>query len=646
MRSSIFEPANPLIEGGWFNESANLGRGEYSRDLPMFGTITEANDDVATFEAQMEEIVESIQEAESVDIRKNPRMWIKDRAALDTYKQRLLDPIAEAFADVDGDDSHLRAISETVSQLWDTKANMMSLMEGTSGEELPSFLPIASLEFPVLVKQFYSSVMKDIIDIEAVNKPNIRKHVRTQYIIDNLTGEEYEYPKCFFDGTWQRISDATRGHVIREDVVPLTNDRLVDYDIVTNLTDGIPGQDKLSLNFKIIGIDIGTGPILIPGNGITFDMSNRGALYNGELDFTAPDGTEVHDLISGRVDYRKNTITLSAAYGQVKGVVFSGRLSNENNVRTGSVREERRALDFKIEDGPRWHMSFTIEELEDMNALLDMNYYNRMVNEITKVQEMQETLLTMQYIYEEFDRFIGLDTDTYNLEPTMKQFKVSLQPPAGFAGDPFKYRAHAVQNAIKGLIYQMLDLTKLEDLSFVVCGNPLATQVLTEFTQWKYTPGTAIGGIKVNHSYGFITDMGATVRIVASNMYDAYTIDVDEDTGKRELVLHILAYPTTNDRITRKHLRYTSHLMKTPVDSAYVSPNLPAGAYNYVTATSRYTNISVQDIQARLIMTESESLGYINPPALRPPVTGAPWPPVEDLDPNKGAGTDDQPVGP
>ena len=40
---------------------------------------------------------------------------------------------------------------------------------------MAAYLPMSTLEFPVLVKQFFSSVMKDIIDVEAVKTPHITK---------------------------------------------------------------------------------------------------------------------------------------------------------------------------------------------------------------------------------------------------------------------------------------------------------------------------------------------------------------------------------------------------------------------------------------------------------------------------------------
>jgi hypothetical protein len=176
----------------------------------------------------------------------------------------------------------------------------------------------------------------------------------------------------------------------------------------------------------------------------------------------------------------------------------------------------------------------------------------------------------------------------------------------------------------------MTELAKIEGLSFVIVGNPMACQLIKEFTDWKYQAGSSIGGITVNGSYGFTTDLGANVRVVASNLYDAYTIDPvqskDPDgqvQNVRELVLHIYAYPTDAEHISFKHLKYTSHLFTSQSQTAYQSTAAPAGAYNIVTATSRFKDIAIQGISCDLILTNS-ALVYGDAPS-RPPVTGAPY---------------------
>lgn len=608
----------------WFFESASeKARSGYTEPMSSFGARQAAAVTVKPFEEQFNDLCEQYRES-GIDIKKDISTMLSDRSFMEQYKSDLLGPVFEAYREANPGDPHVESSINVLSDLWDTKVKSY-----TESASLTGFLPIATLEFPVLVKQFFSSIMKDIIEVEATKSPNISKHVRTTYMVNNQTGEELEYPKCMFDGSWERMWDASKGHKIKEDVVLFDQGRLAKFDIISKLTDGNPAIDKLSFAFKIIGIQVGGEIIMLRGNGITVEFSTGGTLINGDFNFTA-NGVTIDDTLVGKVDFQNGTVSMASTTGQVEGVIFSGYLSNEKNLRSISVREKRDILRFTIEDGSRWNMPFSIEEIEDAAALLDINYYNRMVDEIVKGQEMNECMTVIKFLIDEHDKFNGVQTDTYKLEPLSRTEVVNLAAPRYYAGDPFSYMSKAIQFKLKSIIHKMTELAKIEGLSFVIVGNPMACQLITQFTDWKYQQGSSIGGITVNGSYGFATDLGANVRVVASNLYDAYTIDPVESKdpegavqNERELVLHIYAYPTDAEHISFKHLKYTSHLFTSQSQTAYQSTQAPAGAYNIVTATSRFKDIAIQGISCDLILTNS-ALVYGEAPS-RPPITGAPY---------------------
>lgn len=614
----------------WFYEAAS----ERSNYTPVKSSFCPnmGDSEGESFDEHFNKLYETYKESVGIDIKKDITSMLADRSFMEQYKTDLMAPVFEAFHNVSQNDPHIVSIIENVERFWDTKVKGY-----TESASITGFLPIATLEFPVLVKQFFSSILKDIIEVESVKSPNITKHIRTTYMVNNQTGEEYEYPKCLFDGTWEKMWNAAKGHKIRETVVPFTDGRLWKYDIIGGLTDGTPGLDKLSFQFKIIGIHVGADVIPLPGNGITVEFSTNGTLVNGDLNFEY-NGTKIEDTLAGQVNFKDGTISMASTNGQVTGVVFSGYLSNEKNLRHISVREKRDILRFTIEDGARWNMPFSIEEIEDAAALLDINYYNRMVDEIVRTQEMMECMTVIKFLNDEFAKFNGVKTDTYKLESLARTFSVDLKAPVGFAGDPFKYISTAVQFRLKSIINEITELTKLDGLSFVIVGNPMATSVISEFIQWKIQQGSSIGGIDVNSSYGFATNMGANVRVVATNTYDAYTVDPVDSTNKRELILSIYGYPTSAEHISYRHLKYTSHLFTSQSQTAYQSTNAPGGAYNIVTATSRFRTMAIQGIQAQLIMYNSDII-YGDAPD-RPPITGAPWTIAT------GGGDVNPPVGP
>lgn len=602
----------------FYESAAERERSGYEELRSSFGAMQKGEGALQTFEERFNDLYQHYKEDAQIDIKKDIGRMLGDREFMNQYKVDLMGPVFEAFRAASPNDPHIESIIENVERFWDTKVKSY-----TESASMTGFLPIATLEFPVLVKQFFGSVLKDIIEVESVKSPNITKHIRTTYLVNNQTGEELEYPKCMFNGEWEAMWDAAKGHKIKHEWVPLTAGRLFKYDIITGLTDGIRPIDKLSYQIRIIGVKVGGKEIQLTGNGITVEFSTNGTFVNGDLNFTAPDGTVVNDTLAGRVNFRDGTVDIACAAGTIEAVMFDGYLSNEANLRSVSVRERRQILRFVIEDGARWNMPFSIEEIEDAAALLDLNYYNRMVDEIVRTQEMQECMTVIKFLNDEFAKFNGVKTDTYALESLAMTREVDLEPPNGFAGDPFKYISTTVQFHLKAVIHMLTELTKLDGLSFVIVGNPMATQLLSEFTQWKSQQGTNIGGIDVNSSYGFATDMGANIRVVASNLYDAYTVNTVAKTGKRELVIHIYGYPTSAEHISFKHLKFTSHLMTSQSQTAYQSTQAPGGAYNIVTATSRFKDIAVQGISADLIFLNSEKV--YGEAFARPPINGAPW---------------------
>jgi hypothetical protein len=259
-----------------------------------------------------------------------------------------------------------------------------------------------------------------------------------------------------------------------------------------------------------------------------------------------------------------------------------------------------------------------------------MNFYNRMVDEMTKTMEMIEGKTVIEFLDYQYEIHAGLMTDIWALESLVQTMYVDLNIPEGFAGDPFKYKANAVQFALRGLIFRITDAVKLDRLSFIIAGNPMATQLIEEWTTWKHEQGSSIGGILVNNSYGFANNMGGNVRIVASNQYEAYTEEPITlvqlppggpsplvPTNQRELMLRIYVYPTSPEHISFRHLKYTSHLLNSQNQTAYQHINRPGGAYNVVTGMSRFRDIVVQGIQARLIMLNSTNVYNAAPAPLR-----------------------------
>lgn len=598
------------MQGNFFYESANDRKGlDLAEVEPRSSFAVNQVGGVKSFNERFSELCEAYKQR-NIDIRRDIDKLIGDRALMEEYRENLTGPVIEGYRTANPNDPHTEAVIGAFNTFWDNK---LETFYNESSATIMDYLPINTLEFPVLTKQWYSSVMNDIIEVRSTKTPLLRRHVRTTYMVNNQTGEKLEYPRCMFDGTWKQMYDASRGYPIRQDKVMFDQGRIFNFDVIKGLTDGNPQMDKIGMDFKIVGIVINGGEVkYLRGNGITLEFSTGGTLVNGKIDTTF-DGTHIVDLLSGQVDFENGTVSVASHSGQIEGVIFDGHLTNEKNLRSISVTEKREIKNFTVpSEGPRYSMPFSIEEIDDAKALLDIDYYQRMVDELVRIQEMNECQSVMQFLWDEFKKYQGIETDVLNLESFAKVYTVDLNPPHYYAGDPFDYMTKAIQFRLKSILHKITDSLKLEGISFVITGNPMACQLLAPFTEWKISNGTSMGGVQVNHSYGFATDMGANVRIVASNIYDAYSVDPVESVdyngqkhSQRELVLHITGYPTDKEHISFEHIKYTSHIF-TDRDSAYLSPQAPGGAYKVVMMTSRFTDITVQGIQADLVLLNSD----------------------------------------
>lgn len=615
-----------MASNSFFYESANDRSAETMRQREPASSFAPYMTDETnkSFDERYNELCEQYMER-GYDIKRDAERMFRDQNFMNTYRKDLMTPIEEAYKALNQNDPHCESVISAFNDFWDNKVRGFN----ESASQLYAFLPISTLEFPVLAKQWYSSPMNDLIEVRTTKTPLYRRHVRTTYMVNNQTGEKYEYPRCMFDGTWEAIFEASRGLPIRHDAIMFDQGRAYNYDIISNLTDGNPQLDKIGNDTHIVGIIVGNKPYFLPGDGITFDFSIGGAFVNGKINRSF-DGTLVQDELAGSINMEAGTISCASINGQIQGIILDGHLTNEKNLRSVSVSEKREIKQFEIpSEGPRYSMPFSIEEIEDANALLDINYYNRMVDEMVKVQEMQESQSVLRFLRDEFKKYNGVNTDVLNLESFAREYTVDLNPPRYFAGNPFEYITDKIQFQLKAVLHRIINTLKLQGLSFVISGNPMACQLMQKFTEWKVQNGTNMGGITVNHSYGFATDLGASVRVVASNVFDPYSQNAwtskdmnGQEHTQRELVLDITGYPTDKEHISFEHVKYTSHVF-TNQDSAYLSPQAPGGAAKIVMMTSRFTDISIQGIQARLILLNSDTV-YNDPPVVGSGI-GWPW---------------------
>ena len=623
--------------GSWFQEQQSLVNSVNEAEL---------NSLQDEFDKRFEDTVGQIQSAYAINIMKDAKRMLENEAVMQEYKTLLLDPILDEFRSYptqsEAERLHMEQVADQLEDAWDSSKKSFMIQESYN---VANYLPLSTLDFPALVKQYIRFLGKDLIPVQTASSTNIEQRIFIKYLVNNQTGEEYETPKVYFEKdengepVWKKLWNAGKGLRLNDsEVLPIAtiqaapnkkfslfNWLLDDNGNATTITPNV--RTRMSYDFGIQYVQYDGKKVKLPHGGIAIDVQTGGVFLNGGItedqklavvnpDTNLPTGDMVSfsDHLSGVIDFIKGTITATSC-GAITGIYVSGHVSNETNLRTIGFREYPEIRKFLISDGVRFQLPFTVEDFAEAQASLNFNLYNRLVQELVTAQEMFEDESILEYLDEEFDKYDGYESDIWALESYTHTEYVDLDPTAispTFAGDPWEYRTNAIHNGLASIIYELCDRGKLDNLGFVIYANPKAARLLSKFTTWTVQKSTAIGGVQMNHAFGVLTDTDVPIRVVSSNRVEAYiTIPAYQPdhigTGEvsREYFYKIIAYPMDKFHISYKHLRFARHLTNSPENAGYADANNPGGQAVLVTTSSQYKTIAIQGIQGRLICKNS-----------------------------------------
>lgn len=549
--------------------------------------------------------------AHGTDVMIDVNDLIKNKAKLQAYKDELLGQLCTECEHMmeHADDKEFGThahLYEQVSNMFDNCVEDF-VKEST---RVPQLLPIKAIDFPILIKQQLKLATKDIIQTEVTKTPVIKKHIEQTYIVDNNDRKKrWKYPQCFFTEDFKEIFNAGKGLPIKN--IPVTLPAY-NFDVVKELTDApIPEREDFTMDLKIIKVVVegsDGGDVEVPLNpAMRINMSDNTWL-GGKIDLTVKDAAgvdlEIHDLISGMVDFVEKTTSINSISGQVKAVVFSGYLSNEKNERSIGFDYQREEREWKIEDGTRANVSYSLEELEDAKALMDIDLYKKTYNNLADYLTQMEDSTILAWLDEQFDLYKGVELTSDQIlgwsgfitERTFDCDSTSITTAL-----PNEYIEKMLKFTIDGLLVDICDKAKIEDMTFVIYGNPRFIRLLDPVVNWVTRPGSTSNGVKLDYGYGIMTSGDVKVQVVSTKKVNAkYDQDAKLFSG-----LRIIPFPLSNEQFTFKHYKYTTHIL-TAQNSAYRDPKLPGGSMTNLMGVSRYTNAAVQGIQAQLRIQNAE----------------------------------------
>lgn len=539
--------------------------------------------------------------AKGFDIMRGVNNLISDPRAMSVYKESMLSEL-ETFceetananvADVKG--GVIASLYDQVSQLWDNTADEL-VQESTRVGQL---LPIKAVDFPVLVRQHVALAGNVIMQTEVTTSPVIKKHIEQRWVYSAQDPtKRWEWPQCLFNKeAIEELYDEGKGLKIKDTPVELP---LYDWSIVEELMqiEDPTYSQSIGLNLTVQKAVLEDGTeIALPNMHVNMvDNSWQG----GKIDFTTKDGDVVQDCLLGNVDFRTNKITLVAAAGKVKKVVFGGYLSNERNERHVRWEYDRIEREWQIEDGCSTDMPYSLEQLEDTKALMNIDLYKKTYADMSEFLTQMEDSKILAFLDKAYDDYKGVTVDPMGYNPMVHDTRFDCDNTQQTVALLPEYIDKVLKWHIDRFLEKIADDSKLDNITFVAYGNPRYISLLGKNVSWVTRAGSSsAGGVKLDYSYGIMNCSNVTVQVVAAKKIDA----------KKMQGIRFVAFPLSKEQYTFKHYKYTTHIV-TAQNSAYRAPELPGGSMTYVMGKSRYVDTMIQGIQGQVEFDNANLVGF------------------------------------
>lgn len=519
----------------------------------------------------------------NIDPKTDINLLIKNPAMMESYKEKLLSQLKSDCERFESEgDTRYASLYEQVSTLFDNSAEALAIESTRVG----NLLPIKAIDLPVLIKQHLEIASKDIMQTEVTKDPIIKKHIERRWIVDKETNKRYEYPQCFFNEEWRSIYMAGKGYPIKNTDVELPK---FNYNIPQNLTDAVdPTKEKLNYNIKIVEASVTDSKGA--GQKHALDMYVNmadGSLLGGNIYDSQT--KEMIDVITGRVDFLTGNVTISCANNKVQSVKFAGFLSNTNNERAVTFEMTREEREWKVEDGFRVDAPFTLEDLEDAKALLNMDLYERTYKEINNILSQTEDNTVLKFLDDEYEKYKGVELDPTRFNSFIREQTFNCDATGQTTALPSEYISKELKFHIDRLIIDICDSAKLEDMTFVLYGNPRYISLLDADVNWVRRAGDTVGGVKINYSYGIMNSAGVKIQVVSTMKYP--------NADQRRL--RLIPYPINKEQMTFVNYKHSTHIL-TSQETGYRDAKKPGGSYTYVVGTIRNAQAALQGIQGSM----------------------------------------------
>ena len=218
-----------------------------------------------------------------------------------------------------------------------------------------------------------------------------------------------------------------------------------------------------------------------------------------------------------------------------------------------------------------------------------MDLYTKTYNDLcTLITDMADSD-GFDWLDREKAKYEGLDLDPLQWQPMIKKTEFNCDSTIATVALPCEYIAKQLKFKIDRFLIDIADDVKMNNLKFVIYGNPRYISLLDPSVKWVFRSGDRVGGVELDYSYGVMTSGETSVYVVSSKKINPV----------KNQCLRIVPFAPDGETITFKRYKFSTDIV-TGKESAYKDTERAGGSQTYVWGTSRYVDVSIQGIQAEV----------------------------------------------
>lgn len=600
----------------------------------------------ADFRHELESVQESFAATHSVDLFRDVSTIVSNDILRPELKEGLIGSCLESTIN----DEYYQNHANKLEQLFENTCEEIIEESSTFG----NMAPIVGLTLPILKKNYYENVAKDIVMTEVPDKPFIKLQFQRSFLRDD-EGNKYYIPEVFYTNKYKEVLVKARGIDIDEvlSANPSYQDgvALGDFDVLTAVGGKMQKYDTLSNDFCVKEIRLkkqslagGTKLVrlaataeeakailvaegftlegepqevvpntvpksweatvthqvpIIKGLEVLPDTATNNNMASHVVKFELADGNVIEDKLMMTVDFYYGRVSVACCKGQIEKVKFGGHLSNENNERSVQLDYERKSIDIKISDGERINTGLTLEKIKDAKALLNIDITSQIISDMNNVLVSFEDGEILNFLEDSYDKWrvktdlpFGYDEHVWK-GSFVETARFSAIPPRGVMLPQSQYLATELEFNLNQLLQDLNLKLNRQDIMYVIYGNPKNIAHLNSRTKWIVDENTKIGGIQLVYKFGVLTNSDIRCHVVSSQK-------ISPSVG-----LRIVAYPLSQEVITFKHYKYSMN-----IENTYRNANTPLTPN--VMATQRYKTFENTPVQGRMDIVNNR-FGNLNP---------------------------------